>query len=133
MNPTIRNILVTIVGLFIGSIVNMQIIMNSGSIIPLPDGVDPMNMTPEVIGALPLKNFIPIFLAHALGTFSAAFIACRMAASQYQRITIIIGVFFLLGGIAASFIIKPPIWYIVVDLLFAYLPFALLGKKLVAK
>lgn len=131
MNPTLRNIIVTIIGLFIGSIVNMQIITHGGSIIALPEGVTPEQLvSPEVIASLPPLNFISVFLAHALGTFSAAYIACRMAASRYQTIAIVVGVFFIVGGIAASFMIKPPIWYIVVDLLFAYLPFAFLGKKM---
>jgi hypothetical protein len=133
MTPSIRNILATIVGLLLGSLLNMQIITYSDAIIALPEGVDPMKLTPEVLAKLPFKNFIPIFLAHALGTLLAAFVACKLAISRRYRIAIIVGAFFLLGGILASFMIKPPLWYIAVDLLFAYFPFAFLGKKLAGK
>ena len=40
MNPIIRNILAVITGIVFGSIVNMAIIMVSGSIIPPPKGAD---------------------------------------------------------------------------------------------
>lgn len=44
MHPVLRNVLIVIGGLIIGSFVNMGIIMISGSIIPPPEGVDPSNM-----------------------------------------------------------------------------------------
>lgn len=131
MNPTLRNVLVTILGLLIGGVVNMQIITHGGSIIPLPECINPEDLAkPEIIANLPALNYIPVFLAHALGTFVAAFIACKLAVSQKNRIALVVGVFFLLGGITASFMIKPPIWYIIVDLVFAYLPMAFAGKRL---
>jgi len=130
MSPTLRNILATVVGLLLGSLLNMQIITYSNAIVALPLGVDPLKLTPEVLASLPLKNFVPIFLAHALGTLLAAFIACKLSISRRYRITIIVGAFFLLGGILASIMIQPPLWYIVFDLLLAYFPFAFFGKKL---
>ena len=44
MNPIIKNILVVVVGIIIGSVVNMAIIMISGSIIPPPNGADVTTM-----------------------------------------------------------------------------------------
>ncbi|WP_347173668.1 hypothetical protein [Polaribacter uvawellassae] len=44
MNSTLRNILAVIAGLVIGSIVNMGIIMISGSVIPPPNGADATTM-----------------------------------------------------------------------------------------
>jgi hypothetical protein len=40
MNPILKNILSVLLGLVIGSIVNMGIVMLSGSIIPPPEGGD---------------------------------------------------------------------------------------------
>lgn len=40
MNPTLRNILAIIAGIAAGSVVNMGIVMISGSVIPPPEGVD---------------------------------------------------------------------------------------------
>ena len=40
MNPIVKNIITIIAGEFLGSLVNMGIIMISGSIIPPPEGAD---------------------------------------------------------------------------------------------
>ena len=44
MNNVFRNILEVITGIIVGGIVNMAIVMLSGSIIPLPKGVDMTNL-----------------------------------------------------------------------------------------
>lgn len=129
MNPIIKNIFAGIAGLFLGSVVNMGLIMISGSIIPPPEGVDLTNEAGWK-AALPLlepKHFIFPFLAHALGTLAGAFIAAMLAASSKLLMAMIIGFFFLVGGIAASFMIPAPTWFIVLDLVMAYLPMAYLG------
>ena len=41
-----------------------------------------------------------------------------------------LGIFHLLGGIAAAVMIPAPLWFIVVDLVLAYIPMAWLGAKL---
>ena len=40
-----------------------------------------------------------------------------------------IGAFFLLGGVAASFMIPAPGWFIALDLLAAYIPMAWLAVR----
>ena len=129
MNPILKNILAVIAGLLIGGTVNMGLIMISGTIIPPPEGAD--MTTPEGLkAALPLlepKHFIFPFLAHALGTLVGAFLAAKLAASKHLVMAMIIGVFTLAGGIAAVFMIPAPTWFIVLDLVMAYLPMAYLG------
>jgi len=129
MNPILKNILAVIAGALLGSVVNMGLIMMSGSIIPPPEGVDLTNEAGWK-AALPLlepRHFIFPFLAHALGTLVGAFIAARLAASGKLMMAMIIGLLFLAGGIAASFMIPAPTWFIALDLLMAYLPMAYLG------
>lgn len=125
----IRNILAVLLGLVIGSMVNMGIIMISGSIIPPPEGVD-MTTTEGLQAGMHLlepKHYIFPFLAHALGTFVGALVAYMMAAQYKKSLAIGIGVFFLLGGVASVLMLPSPIWYTVVDLLGAYIPFAYLA------
>lgn len=90
--------------------------------------------TPEGIkAAIPLMqpiHFLMPFLAHALGTLVGALIAALLAASNKLRIALGIGVFFLIGGIAACFMIPTPAWFMAVDLLLAYIPMAYLGAML---
>lgn len=133
MNPIVKNILAVIAGIIIGGFVNMGIIMLSASIIPPPEGVNPADM--ESIKANmhlyePIHFLFP-FLAHALGTLVGAMIAYLIAASRKMSMALIIGVFFLIGGITNVIMLPAPTWFAVVDLLGAYLPMAWLGAKLI--
>ncbi len=135
MNNTVRNILAVIAGLVLGGIVNMTIITISGSIIPPPAGAD-LTTVEGLKAAMPLleaKHFLMPFLAHALGTFVAALVAVLIAASHKMKLVIGLGVFNLLGGIAAVMMIPAPTWFSVLDLVAAYIPMAYLGGKLAAK
>ena len=70
------------------------------------------------------------FLAHAIGTLSGAFIASKFSASYHMLFAMCIGTFFLIGGISMVFILPAPIWFIIIDLVFAYLPMGWLGWKI---
>lgn len=135
MNPIIRNILAVLAGLVAGSFVNMGIIMISGSIIPPPEGVD--NTTVEGLKAglhlFQPKHFLFPFLAHALGTFVGALLAALIAANRKLLFAIIIGFFFLAGGIANILMLPSPMWFTITDLAGAYLPMAFIAGKLAYK
>ena len=135
MNPIVRNILAVIAGVVFGSVVNMAIIMISGSIIPLPEAADVT--TPEKLAEsmhlFQPKHFIMPFLAHALGTFAGAFVAARIAATHKMKFAMLIGVLFLIGGIAMVFQVPSPTWFATLDLVVAYIPMAYLGAKLIVK
>ena len=126
------NILAVVAGILIGGAVNMGLIMISGSIIPPPEGTD--NTTTEGLKAsmhlFEAKHFIFPFLAHALGTLAGAFVAAKIAASHKFKFALVIGFFFLLGGIASIMMLPSPIWFTVLDLVLAYIPMAWLGSKL---
>jgi hypothetical protein len=124
----IRNILAIITGVLIGMIVNMGLIILGGNLIPISVNFDPMNAT-----NWRLINFIFPFLAHALGTFSGAYIATKIATSYQFSLAVSIGVFFLIGGIAMAFILPAPVWFICTDLLVAYIPMAWLGWLIAKK
>ncbi len=67
------------------------------------------------------------FLAHAVGTLTGALAAYLIAATYRAQMAYVIGAVFLCGGVAASFMIPAPIWFIALDLLAACLPMAWLG------
>ncbi|MEZ0183322.1 hypothetical protein AB9T89_13850 [Flavobacterium oncorhynchi] len=135
MNPILRNIIAVIAGLFVGSVVNMSIILVSGSIIPPPNGAD--NTTMEGLQAtmhlFEPKHFLFPFLAHALGTFAGSLTTALIAANHKTKLALVIGGFFLLGGIVSVCSLPSPIWFTIVDLVFAYIPMTYLALKLVAK
>ena len=129
MNPIIRNILAVIVGLLVGGFVNSYIVGISGNVIPLPDGVDPNDMESLKAGMqrFEVKHFVMPFLAHALGTLVAGFLAALIGASHQMKLALGAGAFFLLGGIAVNIMLPGPIWFAVLDVVVAYIPMAYLG------
>jgi hypothetical protein len=135
MNPVIRNILAVIAGAVIGSVVNMGIIMISGSIIPPPEGAD-VTTAEGLKASMHLfqpRHFIMPFLAHAMGTFAGAMIAALIAANYKIIFALCIGIIFLIGGIANVLMLPSPAWFTVFDLVFAYIPLGYLAGKLVVK
>ena len=132
MAKRLRNIFAVLAGLVVGSVVNMAIVMAGPSLVPPPAGAD--MVTPEGIAAamslLEPRHFIAPFLAHALGTLAGAWVAYLVAASHKARFAYAIGVLFLMGGIAACFMIPAPVWFMALDLLLAYLPMAWLAIRL---
>ena len=135
MPKLLRNILAVIAGIVIGSAVNMALILAGPSIIAPPVGVDMSNADGLKAGMhlLEPRHFAVPFLAHAIGTLVGATAAYLIAASQKVPIAFAIGVVFLAGGIAASFMIPAPAWFIALDLLAAYLPMAWLATRIGAR
>lgn len=133
MNPVLRNTLAVIAGLFVGSIVNMSIILISGSIIPLPAGADNTTMEglQKTMHLFQPKHFLFPFLAHAIGTFAGALTTALLAFNHKTKLGLVIGAFFLLGGIVSVCSLPSPICFTVVDLVCAYIPMAYLAIKLV--
>lgn len=132
MHPILRNILAVVLGLVVGSAVNMGIIMISGSIIPPPNGADITTMeglksTMHLFGP---EHYIFPFLAHALGTLVGAFVAAKIAATNKIKFALAIGAFFFLGGAINAYMLPAPTWFLILDLAGAYFPMAYLGKKL---
>lgn len=135
MRAHLRLILAVVVGFFIGSVVNMALITVSGQVIPPPPGAD-MSTTEGLKAAMPLlepKHFLFPFLAHSLGTLVGAAIATFIAPGLGKRPAFIVGLAFLVGGITAVALIPAPLWFSIVDLLFAYLPAAMLGYWLASR
>ncbi len=133
MNPVLKNIIAVLVGLVAGSAVNMGIIMISSSVIPPPEGAD-VTTSEGLKAAMHLfqpKHFIMPFLAHALGTFVGAMLAALIAANRKMMFALIIGIFFLAGGIANVLMLPSPLWFTIVDLAGAYLTMAYLAAKLI--
>lgn len=125
----LRNILAVVFGLIAGGAVNMSLIVAGSSMIPPPAGVD-VSDAQSIAASMHLfepKHLVFPFLAHALGTLVGATTAFLIAASKKSLLAYVIGVASLAGGIAASFMIPAPVWFVILDLLVAYIPMAWLG------
>ncbi len=133
MKPIIRYPLAILIGIIIGGFLNIGIIILGGYLIPAPKGVDVTSME-SIKANLPLyepKHFLMPFLAHALGTFVGAMLAVKIAKNQTKFFALLIGIIFLAGGITNFFELpNSPIWFIVVDLVLAYIPTAFYAEKI---
>ena len=132
MPKLLRNLLALVLGIVIGSAVNMALIAAGPMLIASPAGVD-VKTAEGLRAGLHLfqpQHFVMPFLAHALGTLAGALVAYVIAASAKLPLAYAVGAVFLCGGIAASFMIPAPAWFIAVDLVGAYLPMAWLATRL---
>jgi len=132
MPNLLRNALALLAGIAIGGGVNMALITLGPSLIPPPAGVD-VNSAESLSRAMHLfepRHFMMPFLAHAVGTLAGALAAYLIAATYRAQLAYVIGAAFLCGGVAASFMIPAPAWFIALDLLAAYLPMAWLSIQM---
>lgn len=132
MHPILKNILAVIVGLVVGSAVNMGLILISGHVIAPPEGADVTTMEglEASMHLFEPRHFIFPFLAHALGTLVGALVAAAMAANNKMKFALGIGGFFLLGGISNVMMLPSPTWFAILDIVGAYIPMAWIGGKI---
>lgn len=131
----VRNILAVIIGIVLGSVVNMSLINISSSVIPPPNGVDVTTFEglSATMHLFEPKHFLMPFLAHALGTFVGALAAALISATHKLKFALSIGFLFLIGGTMNVFMLPSPLWFSALDLIVAYIPMALIAAKLVIK
>lgn len=128
----LRSALALLGGIAIGGAVNMALITLSPSVIAPPAGVD-VNDVASLSASMHLfepRHFLMPFLAHAVGTLAGSIASYLIAATHKIPIAYVVGAIFLCGGVAASFMIPAPGWFITLDLLAAYLPMAWLGIQI---
>lgn len=141
----IRNILSVILGIIVGSLVNMIIVVFSYDLVTYPEGVIPMDLNDmfnmqamqETIDSIKANiekfsfgHYIFPFLAHAIGSLAGGWLAAKIAATRKIVFAIVVGVYFLLGGIMNAVDLGMPFLATAIDLVFAYIPFAYIGGKL---
>jgi hypothetical protein len=132
MPKALRNILAVVIGIVIGGAVNMALVTLSPALISPPAGVN-VNDAESLAKGIHLfepRHFVMPFLAHALGTLAGALLAYLVAATYRVQIAYVIGAVFFCGGVAASFMIPAPTWFIALDLLAAYVPMAWLAVQI---
>lgn len=129
------NFIAILGGLILGSVVNMGLISLGAGLVPPPAGVDVSSME-GLANAMHLfepKHFLFPFLAHSFGTLAGAVFAAKIAATHKLTIAVVIGIAFFAGGVTMVINLPSPLWFNALDLIFAYIPMAYLGHKLVTK
>ena len=125
MKQTLKNIAIVILGIIIGMIVNIGLIILGGIIFSAPENFEPMNAI-----NWDLKYFIFPFLAHSIGTLSGAFIVSKLSKKSSIILPLVVGLYFLSGGIYMITILPAPMWFVLLDVILGYIPMALLGWKI---
>jgi hypothetical protein len=132
----LKRTFIIFIALFSGAMLNGAIINISSKFIAPPKGFD-LNTAEGLQAAMPHmgpEHFLFPFLAHALGTLLSAVMITRFLKSQQFVFSMMAGFLFLLGGISMVFMLpETPIWFVLVDLIAAYIPMAYLGYKLANK
>ncbi|MBX9962451.1 MAG: hypothetical protein K2Y35_05310 [Burkholderiales bacterium] len=100
MAKFLRVPLAVVVGVAVGSAVNMGLIMVSGKVVPPPAGGDVTSMEglKASMHLFEPRHFIFPFAAHALGTFVGALIAALLVPARSVIAARAVGGLFLLGG-----------------------------------
>lgn len=134
MNPIVRNFLAVIAGIAAGSIVNMALVNIGPSVIPIPEGTDisSMEALKESMKSFGPANFIFPYLGHMLGTLVGGFVVAKLAVSNKMTMALVVGGWFLLGGIYAVYLLGGPTWFKALDIL-SYIPAAWIGGTLATK
>ena len=125
MKQTLKNIGIVILGLIIGMIVNMGLIVLGGIVFVPLENFEPMNAM-----NWDFKYFLFPFLAHSIGTFSGAFIVSKLSKKSNIIMPLIVGFYFLAGGIYMVTILPAPTWFVLLDIILGYIPMALLGWEI---
>ena len=125
MKQILKNIGIVILGIIIGMIVNMGLIIGGGIIVPMSETINSMNAI-----NWDFKYFIFPFLAHSIGTLSGSFIVSKISRNSHIIMPLIVGFYFLSGGLYMVTILPAPTWFISLDIILCYIPMALLGWKI---
>ena len=125
MRVFLRIILSLVLGILSGSAINILLIIAGQNIITAPSSFNPMNAQDWTI-----SFFIFPFLAHSLGTLVGSFVAAKASKNYHISISLMVGLWFLAGGIYMTTIIPAPAWFEMLDIIICYIPMAYIGWKL---
>jgi hypothetical protein len=132
----LKRTIVILLSIFIGAQVNGAFLTLGTNLIPPPEGcnLNTMDGLKAAVPFLEAKHYLFPFLAHAIGTLVSAVLITRFLKSQQFVFAMMAGILFLIAGISMVIMLPgTPIWFILLDLIGAYIPMAYLGYKLAFK
>ena len=111
----LRDAAALLAGIFVGSAVNMGLIMlNTSVLYPLPEGVsfEDTEAFGEYIAGLPLPAFLVVFAAHFGQVLVGGWTAARLASSNDDAMLLsqLVGALTLLGAVVNNLSLPVPTW-----------------------
>lgn len=134
MHPVFKNAIAVILGWLSGSLVNIGLLKLGNKLYPM-EGVSPdeMQALAEIMPSLGPEYFIFPLIAHAVGTFVGALVACLVGAHSRLYLSMAVGFIFFLSAITVNLMLKGPMWFTITDFAFSYFPMAWIAWKLGTK
>lgn len=130
MLKILRSVLAVFLGLVVGVILMVAIELVNFVIYRPP--MDNAKALERFIENAPVGALLIVLLAWTVAPFVGAWVAAKMAGSRPMLPGLIVGVFFLIGGVRQLFEIPHPLWFNVAGTL-VFLPMAFLGARLAGK
>lgn len=127
----LRNMLAVSVGAVVCVLLNGVLLGFMMKAIPPPEGFVPDDVSTYRL--LRTEHFLSPFLAHAVPSLIGGSVAALIAQTRKLTFALVVGGLHLIGGIIAAFMIPAPTWFVVLDLIVAYLPMAWLGGNLATR
>jgi hypothetical protein len=127
----VRSILAVLAGIVVGIALILLGHFLSSFIYPMPPGLDwkDHEAVAAWVATLPDSAFVLVLLSHALGPLGGGFVAAWIGRRARLVHALIVGAFFLVGGIMDLQDLPHPHWYAVAEYLI-YLPAACAGALL---
>jgi hypothetical protein len=127
----LRSVLALVVGMIVGAALITLGHFLSMLVFPPPAGLDlkdPQAFA-EYVGKMPDSAWVLVILSHAMGPLGGGFVAAWIAGRAKVIHALIVGAFFLVGGIINLNNVPHPPWFAYADLLM-YLPVAFVAGML---
>ncbi len=110
----VRNILGFVVGIVLGSLVNMGVLMISWMLWPLPEGMDfndpsQQQAFADYVASLPAAAFLLVLLAHLGQAAAGGWLAARIAEHPFALAMTIAGLTFA-GSLYNLIVLPAPVW-----------------------
>jgi hypothetical protein len=130
MGAALRSVVALILGMVLGFFLIAAIEIGGQVIYPFPADTDlaDVKAVKAAFANAPPVVLLPVLLGWAVGTFAGAALAALMAGRAPEVHGVIIGVLFLLAGIANMLMLPHPLWFWVVGLA-VFVPAGYLGAK----
>jgi hypothetical protein len=116
MGQIARSVVGVVAGVILGMILMMGIEFVGQVIYPLPPGVDPNDFEAlkALLATMPVGALLFVLLGWFVAPLAGGFIAAWIARRAPVAHALVVGLFFLAGGIAMLMLMPHPVWFAVV-------------------
>lgn len=129
-----RNILAVVAGIITATLVFIGFEQLGQKIYPLPPGLDTTDH--EVMSSytktLPDVAFIPVLAGWVIGSFVCGIVIGLIAKKSLRTSAYLAGLFLTTAGIVDIFMLPHPLWFVVAGII-VFIPFTLLGVKVIKR